>query len=87
MKKTFLAAIVTLLFCQISFSQDTTHEARMQWWRDARFGMFIHWGVYSVPAGTYKGQKASADVYIYSCEVVCENNEVLPFKGDITLLQ
>jgi alpha-L-fucosidase len=30
--------------------------ARMQWWRDARFGMFIHWGVYSVPAGTYKGQ-------------------------------
>ena len=29
----------------------------MKWWRDARFGMFIHWGVYSVPAGTYKGQK------------------------------
>jgi alpha-L-fucosidase len=31
-------------------------DARMKWWRDARFGMFIHWGVYSVPAGTYKGQ-------------------------------
>lgn len=30
-------------------------DARMQWWREARFGMFIHWGVYSVPAGTYKG--------------------------------
>jgi alpha-L-fucosidase len=29
----------------------------MKWWRDARFGMFIHWGVYSVPAGTYNGQK------------------------------
>jgi alpha-L-fucosidase len=28
---------------------------RMGWWRDARFGMFIHWGVYSVPAGTYNG--------------------------------
>jgi alpha-L-fucosidase len=28
-------------------------DARMQWWREARFGMFIHWGVYSVPAGTY----------------------------------
>jgi hypothetical protein len=26
----------------------------MQWWREARFGMFIHWGVYSVPAGVYK---------------------------------
>jgi len=28
----------------------------MQWWREARFGMFIHWGVYSVPAGFYHGQ-------------------------------
>jgi len=33
-----------------------THDARMQWWRKAKFGMFIHWGVYSVPAGIYKGQ-------------------------------
>ena len=33
-----------------------THDARMQWWRQAKFGMFIHWGVYSVPAGIYKGQ-------------------------------
>lgn len=29
----------------------------MKWWREARFGMFIHWGVYAVPAGTYKGQR------------------------------
>ncbi|HLP76851.1 MAG TPA: alpha-L-fucosidase [Candidatus Paceibacterota bacterium] len=33
------------------------HDARMKWWREARFGMFIHWGVYSVPAGTYKGKQ------------------------------
>ena len=32
-------------------------DARMAWWRAARFGMFIHWGVYSVPAGTYNGQR------------------------------
>ncbi len=32
-------------------------DARMKWWREARFGMFIHWGVYSVPAGTYHGQR------------------------------
>ena len=25
------------------------HEARMKWWHDAKFGMFIHWGVYSIP--------------------------------------
>jgi len=33
-------------------------DARMKWWREARFGMFIHWGVYSVPAGTYHGQQS-----------------------------
>ena len=37
--------------------------------------------------GTFKGARLSPDVYIYSCEVVCINNEVIPFKGDITLLR
>jgi alpha-L-fucosidase len=31
-------------------------DARMKWWREARFGMFIHWGLYAVPAGVYNGQ-------------------------------
>ncbi|MGA2542973.1 MAG: alpha-L-fucosidase [Verrucomicrobiota bacterium] len=31
----------------------TERDARMAWWREAKFGMFIHWGVYSVPAGFY----------------------------------
>jgi len=30
-------------------------EARMAWFKEARFGMFIHWGVYSVHGGTYQG--------------------------------
>jgi alpha-L-fucosidase len=33
-------------------------DARMKWWREARFGMFIHWGLYAVPAGEYKGQRS-----------------------------
>jgi hypothetical protein len=31
-------------------------DARMAWWRDARFGMFIHWGPYAVPAGVHDGE-------------------------------
>jgi alpha-L-fucosidase len=31
-------------------------DARMAWWREARFGMFIHWGLYAVPAGSWKGK-------------------------------
>ena len=30
-------------------------DARMKWWRGAKFGMFIHWGLYAVPAGEYQG--------------------------------
>ena len=47
-------------FCSITISlnaQTSESDKRMEWWREARFGMFIHWGVYAVPAGTYKGQK------------------------------
>jgi alpha-L-fucosidase len=37
--------------------QSDPTDARMDWWRDARFGMFIHWGVYAVPAGEYQGKQ------------------------------
>jgi alpha-L-fucosidase len=33
-------------------------DARMAWWREARFGMFIHWGLYAVPAGEYQGKRS-----------------------------
>ena len=29
------------------------HEQRMAWWREARFGMFLHWGLYAIPAGKW----------------------------------
>ncbi len=32
-------------------------QRRIAWWRDAKFGMFIHWGLYSVPAGVWKGKE------------------------------
>jgi alpha-L-fucosidase len=32
-------------------------DARMGWWREARFGMFIHWGLYSIPAGTWNNKR------------------------------
>ncbi len=34
-----------------------TKDERMEWWRDARFGLFVHWGLYAVPSGTYHGQR------------------------------
>ena len=34
-----------------------THESRISWWREAKFGCFIHWGVYSAAGGEWKGKE------------------------------
>jgi alpha-L-fucosidase len=32
------------------------NRANLAWWREARFGMFVHWGLYALPAGRWKGE-------------------------------
>jgi alpha-L-fucosidase len=32
-------------------------QERLEWFQDAKYGMFIHWGLYAVPAGEWKGEK------------------------------
>jgi alpha-L-fucosidase len=58
MKKSIIILTAILLLSQGVFSQKVlTKDERMQWWREARFGMFIHWGVYSLPAGIWDGRQ------------------------------
>jgi len=58
-KYLFISVLVIIsgLFSRNGYAQDGTYnsmysnrQARTEWFRDARFGMFIHWGVYSIPA-------------------------------------
>jgi alpha-L-fucosidase len=59
-KNIFILLPVCMCIQAMLFAQSTTsnnNDERMRWWREARFGMFIHWGVYAVPAGTYNGQR------------------------------
>ncbi|MBT3292481.1 MAG: hypothetical protein HN380_34580 [Victivallales bacterium] len=35
----------------------TAQHPDITWWRDARFGMFIHWGLYAIPAGEWNGKR------------------------------
>jgi alpha-L-fucosidase len=60
MKKIFLT-LITFLLIQSGFTQVSSplKQQKMQWWEAARFGMFIHWGVYAVPAGVYEGHNVS----------------------------
>ena len=64
MKKKSIFVLIALLFlsgvrAQTPAPKETAvaRNARMGWWRDATFGLFIHWGAYSVPAGMYKGKE------------------------------
>src|SRR5688572_405704 len=66
--RTTLLLIIMLLICTAIHpargatkppgSESKEHrDARMKWWREARFGMFIHWGLYAIPAGEWKGKE------------------------------
>lgn len=35
---------------------NVSNETKMKWFRDSKFGLFIHWGLYSIPAGEWKGK-------------------------------
>jgi alpha-L-fucosidase len=68
MKNTIAAtfAIATLLTGTFNIQAQPTEskeqrDARMAWWREARFGMFIHWGVYSQAGGEWKGTTNHAE--------------------------
>lgn len=39
---------------------DEQREQRIAWWREAKVGMFIHWGLYSLPGGVWKGDPVNA---------------------------
>jgi alpha-L-fucosidase len=36
---------------------DPVKEKRLEWFREAKYGMFIHWGLYAIPAGEWKGER------------------------------
>jgi alpha-L-fucosidase len=59
---TFTVAIYAAGLCApLAMAQPATpgpasQDAKMQWFREAKFGLFIHWGLYAIPAGEWKGQ-------------------------------
>ncbi|HTI98636.1 MAG TPA: alpha-L-fucosidase [Dongiaceae bacterium] len=64
-------------------------DARMKWFREARFGLFIHWGVYSVPAGEWQGQTNYAEWFLEETHMPVSQyekyaSEFNPVKFDAT---
>jgi len=65
MKKVLIAVILAVLAISCTpggepeenLTQLSEQDQRMEWWREARFGLFIHWGLYAQPAGEWKGEE------------------------------
>lgn len=57
MKKILTLTVIAISLMQLTFAQQLSKDERMKWWREARFGMFIHWGVYAQFAGVYNGHE------------------------------
>ena len=56
MHKRLLIVLALLTLKSWTGVADATDDSHMEWWRDARYGMFIHWGLYSVAGGEWKGK-------------------------------
>ena len=85
------AILPMLLLCTGSEGNDLlTREERMRWWREARFGLFIHWGLYAIPAGEWKGETNYGEWIMHSAVIPIEEYEKLkdqfnPVKFDADL--
>jgi len=58
---TFMIFIILIFFVCKSPGVKLDKDTRMKWWREAKFGMFIHWGLYAIPAGEWNGQTNHAE--------------------------
>lgn len=65
MKKVFIVAISILILGTKAVHSQTelTQNSKTQWFTDARFGMFIHFGLYSIPAGIWNGTTMGRNMY------------------------
>lgn len=57
--KKLLLSLSIFAFCFSLTAQSSLNDPKMDWWKEARFGMFIHWGLYAVPAGVWDGKDVS----------------------------
>lgn len=74
--RTYLFPLLALTTLTMSMAQSTLppetpaqKSQRMKWFREARFGMFIHWGLYAVPAGEWKERKNHGEWILTTAEI------------------
>lgn len=59
-------------------------DERMGWWRDARFGMFVHWGLYAIPAGKWGDQTSHGEWIRTTAQIPLETYDGLQAQWNPT---
>ena len=74
--KKILSIILTLTLSATVFAQPLPkkleHNEKMAWWRNAKFGMFVHWGPYCLYGGVYNGfnqRRGGAEWIMNRCKI------------------
>lgn len=70
MKRFCLLALVLVIFITNLSAQQNTDPVALKWWQDAKFGMFIHWGLYSEAAGDWNGKPSKGNEHFMLYERV-----------------
>jgi alpha-L-fucosidase len=65
-----IALLLVLVAENLAAQQPTDLRNNMNWWTEARFGMFVHWGLYSVAAGDWKGKPSRGNEHFMLYEKV-----------------
>src|SRR4051794_14509778 len=58
-ERQILGVILPLVYAAVTAGIGAAQD-KMQWFRNDKFGMFVHWGPYSLLAGEWKGHKTPA---------------------------
>jgi len=63
---------------------DPAKEKRLEWFREAKYGMFIHWGLYAIPAGEWNGRRCLGlgEWVMNRCQVPVKEYEKLAARFD-----
>ncbi len=71
--------ITLLLAAMITTTAESPQKDHLDWWREAKFGMFIHWGLYAVPAGEWEGKQIAGigEWILNSAKIKVEDYEAL----------
>lgn len=78
MSRTFKTILLLIFISTLSYAQKAgtanlqNYDQKMQWWREAKFGLFIHWGPYSLYGGKYHGysqRKGGAEWIMNRCKI------------------